>query len=480
VLLALGCAYSVHLISAASGLEPGDQEASIQRVALPIALSGLTTALGFIAIAFVRIEAIQSIGVFGALGVIFVLTATLTAGPAALSLWPMPNRPLRFQAVLQQRITPALLSFTTRRYRPVVVCWLVAMTAVSFGIARLNVETDVIEWFQREDPIRLAYTKIRDRLSGISPMNVVIEAPAGKRVSAAEVVSAIDSLSEYLEGLPEVGRSVSIADPLRQMHGEFTEDEELPLPGDDALISQYLIVLESEPFTTDLILSDRSSTSILLRVNDNASGALLRVAKAAESWWSENGPSGYTARVTGIMYEFARAEDAIAFGQLRGLAFALLTVSVILLAIFRWVRLAAIALVPNIVPVVMGFGAMGLLGVPLDAGTVVIGNLAFGIAVDDSIHAVTGFFSRRAAGESGERALELAYRSVLPPLVYTTAVVALGFSVLAFSDFTLIRNLGLLTAALMVLCLLADALLLPAMLSRLNGPDKPAAMGAPN
>jgi predicted RND superfamily exporter protein len=177
------------------------------------------------------------------------------------------------------------------------------------------------------------------------------------------------------------------------------------------------------------------------------------------------------------MFEFARAEDAIAYGQLRGLAFAFLTIGGLLFAIFRSVRIAWIALVPNVVPIAMGFGAMGLLGIPLDAGTVVIGNLAFGIAVDDSIHAVTGFFTRWRGGESTSVALEMTYRSVGPPLVYTTTLIALGFGVLAFSDFSFIRHLGALTAGLMILCLLADLFLLPAMLSNL--PDPPESVESP-
>ena len=133
---------------------------------------------------------------------------------------------------------------------------------------------------------------------------------------------------------------------------------------------------------------------------------------------------------------------------------------------------------PKALPIAMGFGVMGLLGVPLDAGTVVIANLAFGIAVDDSIHAVTGFFTRWKSGATATAALESTYRVVAPPLIYTTALVALGFAVLAFSDFTFIRHLGVLTAGLMVLCLLADFLLLPAMLSRLQAPPGGAGSGA--
>jgi predicted RND superfamily exporter protein len=286
------------------------------------------------------------------------------------------------------------------------------------------------------------------------------------------VISAIDRLSAHLESLPAVGRSISVADPLRQLHGGFSGDPTLPLPEGEAAISQYLVLLESKPYVRDLITADWKAANLLLRVDDNRSGALQAVAREAERWWGENGATDYTARATGIMYEFARAEDAIAFGQLRGLAFAFLAVAGLLFAIFGSLRLAWIALVPNLVPIAMGFGAMGLLGIPLDAGTVVIGNLAFGIAVDDSIHAVTGFFARWTAGESSSAALESTYRSVAPPLIYASVLVALGFSMLAFSDFSFIRNLGILTAALMVLCLLADLLLLPAMLSRLQTPPR--------
>jgi hypothetical protein len=400
--------------------------------------------------------------------VLLVLAATLTVGPAALTLWPLPIREARFQRWIGDRATPSVLGFVRRHRRGVLLAWLAAMMGVSVGLGRLVVETDVILWFQPDDPIRVAYRNIRDRLSGISPLNVVIEAPDASAVNTPEVVSAIDRLSTHLESLSSVGRSISIADPLRQLHGGFSGDPTLPLPGDEASISQYLVLLESKPYVRDLITADWKAANLLLRVDDNRSGALQGVAKEAERWWAENGAAGYTARTTGIMYEFARAEDAIAFGQLRGLGFAFLTVAGLLFAIFRSLRLAWIALVPNLVPIAMGFGVMGLLGIPLDAGTVVIGNLAFGIAVDDSIHAVTGFFARWRAGESTSAALESTYRGVAPPLIYTTVLVALGFGVLAFSSFAVIHHLGILTAGLMILCLLADLLLLPAMLSRLQ------------
>ena len=190
----------------------------------------------------------------------------------------------------------------------------------------------------------------------------------------------------------------------------------------------------------------------------------------SDAWWARNGPAGFEARTTGIMYEFARAQDAIAWGEIRGLAFALAAIAAILLAIFRWLPLAAVALVPNAVPVAMAFGAMGLLAIPLDAGTVVLGNLALGIAVDDTIHVAVGFALGRDGGMGPREALLGTYRRALAPVVYTSIAVALAFAILGLSGFTVTRHLGLLTAAIMVLCLAANVLLLPALLLRLGPP----------
>jgi len=169
VLLALGCAYSLHLLSAASNASGGERYEALLAVSFPIALSGLTTSLGLLAVSFVRIDAIRDIGIFGALGVLLVLAATLTAGPAALKLWPLPVREVRYQRWICDRATPAVLEFVRRHRRGVLIGWLAAMAGASVGLGRLAVETDVILWFQPDDPIRVAYRNIRDRLSGISP-----------------------------------------------------------------------------------------------------------------------------------------------------------------------------------------------------------------------------------------------------------------------------------------------------------------------
>jgi predicted RND superfamily exporter protein len=471
IVLALGCAYVMHLLCVAVGESDAKRlTIALQGVSMPIALSGLTTALGFVAISLVRIDAIRYVGAFGALGVLAVLSASLTLMPAMMRLVRLPQPRLSLSAWISSRVGPRLTSISGDRTWVVLGSWCAALLIFGSGLVSVQVVTDATRWFRPGNPVRDSYEAIKRKLSGISPMNVVVESVGGASVTSPSVLAAIDGLEAHLESLDEVGKALSVADPLRQLNGGFSGDPGMPLPGDEALAEQYLLLLESVEQIDDLVAPDRKSANIVLRVDDNGSAHLLSVAEDARAWWRENGIEGVRIQPTGIMFEFARAQDEIAIGQIRGLVFALAAIGVILVLIFRDWLLALIALVPNAVPVVMVFGFMGISGVPLDAGTVLIGSFALGIAVDDTIHVTTAFRGNRLAGRSTRRALDDAFKRVLPALVYTTVVVALGFGVLGFSDFTFTRNLGLLTAAVMVVCLAADVSLLPALLSRLGAP----------
>jgi predicted RND superfamily exporter protein len=466
VMLALGCAYVMHLLTA-SGERDADTslEAALVEPALPIALSGLTTAIGFVAISAVRIDAVRSVGGYGALGVLVVLAATLSLAPAALRMWPLPDRRSGLVDRIQGWLRPRLLEWIDRREAVIKFAWAAGVAVFALGVARLDVVTDVTVWFPHGTPVRDDYESIRQRLSGISPMNVVISAGAGRTVDTPEALAAIDGLTAHLATLPAVGKALSYADPVRQLYSGFQGEREAGLPATRAEIAQLLLLLESVEQLEDLVTDDRSGANVLLRVDDNGSTSLLEVADAAESWWARHGPPGLEARSTGIMFEFARAEHEIAIGQLRGLAFALAAIAAVLWAVFRRPGRALKALLPNAIPVVLVFGFMGFAGIPLDAGTVLVGSLALGIAVDDAVHLVSVYHAHEAAGDPPKAVLDRTFERVLPAVVLTSLVVAGGFSALVLSQFTFIRHLGALTAGVMALCLLANVTLLPVLLT---------------
>ncbi len=219
ILLALGCAYVMHVLSAARTLrDPAAIAEAIARVARPIAISGLTTVIGFLAMSTVRIAAIRELATIGAIGVLSVLAAALTFAPAVLRLRPLGDHGDRLDWWIRGVLTRRVVAFAVGRPRAILASWLALGAVFAVGAANLKVETDIILWFPIGTPIRDSYEAIRTRLSGITPMNVLIESEQGRAVTEPDVLAAVDALAQHLESLPEIGRALSAADPLRQIH----------------------------------------------------------------------------------------------------------------------------------------------------------------------------------------------------------------------------------------------------------------------
>lgn len=468
MLLGLGCAYAMHIVTARDG--KGRRE-SIREVASPVALSGATTAIGFVGMASVPISAIRELATYGAVGVLAATLASLTLAPAILRSIPIADAGSAADRWMRRAMRDVFVRLISERSKPLLLGWGAVLLCAGVGLARLEIATDIILWFPEGSEIRDDYEVVKRELSGITPVNVLVEATneAAPGVQSPTVLGAIDRLASALDVRPDVGKSLSVADPLRLVRRAFEAEAEAEadarLPADSAVIEQYLLVLAGVDRLDDVIHSDRRGANIVLRVDENASDDIVALGDWVRDWWQAEGVPTHRVTTTGIMYEFGRAEEAIAHGQVRGLLIAACVIGLVLWVVMKQLRIALISLGVNLVPIAIGFGALGLLGVALDAATVCLGSMALGIAVDDTIHLVTRY-REMSVDRSPQEALRAALQRVLPPLVMTTLAIAIGFAVLGLSGFTLIRNLGIVTAALVTLCLLADLTLLPALLVR--------------
>jgi predicted RND superfamily exporter protein len=463
VLLAIGCAGSTHLLSETMGAS--DQRSFREKataVARPIAMAGGVTAVAFLSGAVVPIEAIRFVAVFGALGAIVLSLANCSLGTALLAAsggGPPTSRQLKW---LESYCKTHVVTLAGTRPLSLVAIWIALLGLGFAGMMMVRLETDVTQWFPRGGEIRDDYEQISARVAGISPINIVIEAPAGRSIAEPGVVKSIDDMGVALEKRPEVGKALSIATAVRQFSQALGIGERLP--ADSGALNELLLMAEAGEQVGELMTPDRSAASVALRLNDNGSEHLLRVGEIARDWWRKNGVAGFSATPTGIMYEFARAEREIAVGQIGGVGLDVATLALLYLVVFRSLLLMAIALLPSVGTISLTFGLFGFLGVPLDAGTVFVGTLAVGVTVDETIHLVSAMGERMGRGASVDRAMSASLTSIFPALCATTASLALGFGVLGLSSFSFVSRLGLLTAFSMGVSVIANVTLLPALL----------------
>ncbi len=457
LLLGLASAYSMHVVAAS--WRPGtDLCTKVCDVSFPVLLSGVTTALGFLAIATVRIDAIREIASFGALGTAVATGVSLSLVPAILQLSaPVTASPPAAGFAMRRILDPAW-RFAAAHTKRILVVAAVSLTAASILAFGLTVDTDVIRWFPEDHRIRQDYREIRESIAGITPVNFVVQLPRNSALDI-DTVQALLEFEQATELEGDVGSVISIARPVCQLAASLRGESGCVLPDSDEELAQLLLALESIPMVQDLINDSGNRLNIPARLDTNSSSEIITLTASLEGLAQELIP-GAEVQATGVMYEFARSQEAISWGQIQGVALASVVIWMALAIGISDPKLALLAMVPNLGPIIICLGAMSAFGIPIDAGTVLIGNLALGIAVDDTAH----LLAPRTQGALGPPVLDSAsFSHVGVPIAFSTAVLAAAFFVLGTSGFVFIQHLGVITGLVLITCFLADLLVLPAL-----------------
>ncbi|RMF88210.1 MAG: hypothetical protein D6739_00450, partial [Nitrospirae bacterium] len=227
-----------------------------------------------------------------------------------------------------------------------------------------------------------------------------------------------------------------------------------------------------------LLSPDRRATRLLLLFPELSSARMVEVASWVERQARALLPPEYRVTVAGTALHEARMMNLVSRGLRRGMGAALLVIGGLFWALMGSWRWGVATLIPNLVPVGGLLGAMGWIGLPLDFSTAMIGSVALGLAVDDTIHMALGYRHARSRGMGVAAALETVVATSGRSLTLTTWVLVTGFALLGLSTFAPTRRFGLLTCLCLLVALAADLWLLPALIRLLEGCEsRPAAEG---
>ena len=268
----------------------------------------------------------------------------------------------------------------------------------------------------------------------------------------------------HVQAFPDIMKRLN-----RNMHGDDPAFHRLP---DNAeLASQYLLLYElSLPFGSDLndrIDVGKSATRMSVVTRSLTSRQQRELDARAQEWLRANAP-GLLTEASGFSIVFAHLSQRNIASMMTGTIAAMALISLILIGVFRNIRLGLVSLLPNFIPAAMTFGLWGYtIGRVGLAGSVMTA-IAFGIIVDDTIHFLTKYLRARREGARRARRRARTFRSIGRALWTTTAVLSLGFLVFASSGFEISWSLGLMVAITLGFALLADFLLLPPLLMAID------------
>jgi preprotein translocase subunit SecF len=310
---------------------------------------------------------------------------------------------------------------------------------------------------------------LADQLSGLQVFSLTLDSPIPEYFSTVEGVGKIADAQALLDGQALYDKTQSFADIVKIMHQEMHQGDMalFTVPDDQEDLDLYLETFsrdDIEPYVTH----DYSRARIMVRHSVSNSLELNHSLDELEPQLRGGLGEGVSFALTGKNLMVNRAAEELISGQLSSLVLVLTVIFLLFSILYTSVLAGLLSLVPNVIPVVFSFGAMGMLGVPLNPATAMVAAIVIGIAVDDTIHLMTrfGVESRRHLTES--EATRATIRGQALPIISTSLALTLGFSVLAFSSFSVVVQFGLLAAGAMIYAMVADLFLMPILLRRLR------------
>ncbi len=476
VVMVLAVAHSIHIVTAVL-LSMGrgmDRQAAIAESlrlnALPMFLASVTTMIGFLSLNSSDSPPVQIMGNLSAFGMLSIYVYSMTLLPALLSILPLRPRPSRpDRSAFFERFG----DFVVERRKLLLWSGLALSIVLAAGIPRNEFSDDWTKQFDESYRFRLDTDFVSENLTGLNALEYSLESGAEGAITDPGYLRKVEMFADWAWEQPEVTHVRAFSDIMKRLNKNMHGDDPAfyRLPENSELAAQYLLLYElSVPFGGDLndrIDIARSATRMTLTVADVSAREMRSLDARAQAWIEANAP-GLAGQASGITMIFAHLAQRNLESILRGTIIGMALISVILILVFRSLRLGLVSLVPNFVPPAMGFGLWGYFVGQVSFPATMTTIIAFGIIVDDTIHFMTKYLKGRRDGLPGDEAVRYAFRTTGHALFTTSAVLAAGFIVFVFSGYQGIWILGLMVTMLVVLGIIVDFLLLPPLLMALD------------
>ncbi len=463
-ILAVGSSFSLHLlgrytVELAHGREKRDAiRLAVTQTGLGVLISGLAISAAMLTFTLSGMPAVRTLGLLVAGGVTAALLSSLLLLPAILSLLPRPKRvtdseaPGAIAGVLKR-----LGSFVAERRKAIILGSVVLALVAGYGITRIEANTSVLDYFRADSPLRLDYDRVEAALGGSSQLQVQVSGDLGD----PSTLQALADFQDRVDELPGTGPSNSIATVLSAIHETLTGEFALPttreavaqelllyqLSGDVQQVSKYM-TLDSTMGLVDLSITTGSTKDQRLLVDE-----IDAIASETLSGKVEHAFAGSTMMQLAI-------EDALLHDFLISLSLAVLLV-IIIDSLVRSIPAALVTIVVLLLTIVVQYGVLGYLGVPLDLATMLLGALAIGVG-DYAIHLTVRYMEQLREGDAPEPAMAKAILTSGRSILFTALTLGAGFGALIFSQFVPIRTLGSLMAFTVVSVGVISLLVLPA------------------
>lgn len=482
LVLILGVADCVHILRHRAAHPDAPPERVLAEIIRPCLFTTLTTMVGFGALATSRMAVVRDLGIFAAIGIGLAFVCSVAACSVAMSF---PSFRLRRPSDEHNGLFGRCLAATARvacnRKEAVLgVCALVLLLS-AYGVSRINVDTYSLGFLSASHPVRADSEAMERKVGPFTPLELVVRprkpAEAAKEwaVSDPAALQGVEKMSAALladKALKGKVRDVfSLADISRRIAQLERPGAPAAVPGDAGTLGADLSPFLNNPDNRPdrLVTFEKDALRVTLSVPVLTAQGYEALIKDVQRVADDTLPASVVAEPNGYLPLYVKMMKYVVESQVQSFGIAFVVVFILIGILFRSLKMTALAVLPNVLPVFVTLGVMGFFGIDLDVATVTITAIIIGIVVDDTIHYLHRFRAELARADGDfEEATHHTALGVGRSIGATTLIFAAGFSLLAFASVKSIVFFGLLTALAMVVALVGDLFVLPAVLLALR------------
>ena len=478
MLVAIANNYGIHIISHYFEYSKSDPTGSrgqilkrtIRKVGIPILLAGVTTVVSFLSLLSRSLPRAREMGVLVSFGILIAFVLSIILIPSILVLLPRPHylakeKSLSFVNGLLLNMGKFFIKFRVQ------VLILVSLGGLwlGMGIKNLKVDTNPDNYFPEASRVRVANTKIGKAFGGSTQMSILIEGD----IFDPAILKNIEMLTNHIKDKHDiVTKSYSIADVIKKMHSGFNDgDPDFEyIPEEKDLISQYMFLysIAGDGDEFDVLLDDIEEpnySQILLRLQEVRTSTIADIVEDTEQFIQANFYDDSPMEITGGATLLGVLSRMIVQGQLISLLVSVAIIFLIMTIVFRSFVGGFFATLPMSLSVIMLFGLMGYLNIPLDVTTMLLTSILVGVGVDYTVHFLWHLRDHVEDGDSLDEAITNTFLISGKGILFNGLSVVVGFSALLFSVFVPVQIFGTLVMGSISFCLFGALATLPALTS---------------
>ncbi|WP_033956677.1 efflux RND transporter permease subunit [Psychroserpens jangbogonensis] len=444
---------------------------SIRLNFMPVFITSLTTVIGFLTMNFGDVPPFWDLGNITAFGMTMAFIFSTTVLPALMAIFPVKTKVRKETEKTKKNWYASLGNLVANQPLRLTFISIVIIGGLTFLATKNEFNDEFINYFDESVTFRTDTDYISENLTGIYNIEFSIGSGESGGINNPEYLKKLNGFEDWLNEQPEVVHVNAFSEVARRVNRSMHGDDEsfYRVPDNREEAAQYLLLYElSLPFGLDLnnqINVDKSESRVTVTLKNLDSPEMIAFAEKSERWLVANTPKEMHAIAVSPMLMFSKLGFRQAESMFNGNIIALILISLVLMLALRNFKLGLLSIIPNVTPVLVGFGIWALYKGQINTGMVIVFGMTLGIIVDDTVHFMSKFLrARRELGYDAKQAVVYAFETVGKALVTTTIVLLAGFAVLSTSSFALNSYMARITVIIITSALIIDFVLLPSLL----------------